>query len=211
MHTVFLAAAIAVIGYLIGSFPTANVVMHFFARQDLRRVGTGNVTSTAVMVHAGKLPGLVSLAGEVVKTVLCLAIAGVLVGDLWGYLLILVAASIGQIWSIWLGWTGGQAQTIWVVGFLVVCPVIMIASALTFAASMLTTRRFFLSNTLFHLAAPFWSLLAWFYNPNPFGLGYESWGYALTCSVLCGIFLVKHHHPESDDIVHAEAAGGYSH
>jgi glycerol-3-phosphate acyltransferase PlsY len=78
MDTVLLVVAIIAIGYLIGSVPTANIVMYLFAKKDLRRVGTGNVTSTAVMIHAGKLPGIISLIGEILKTLLCLAIAGLL-------------------------------------------------------------------------------------------------------------------------------------
>lgn len=210
MNTAFLIVAIVAIGYLIGSIPTANIVMYLFARKDLRRVGTGNVTSTAVMIHAGKLPGIISIMGEVLKTILCVAIAHVLVDALWGYLLILVVASIGQIWSVWLGWTGGKGQTIFIVGFLVLCPVGMALAALTFGGSLLITKRFYLSNTIFHLVAPLCMLVAWFHNPALFGLGYHSWGYALTCAVLCGIFLVKHQ-VETDDIVQTEAWGGYSH
>ena len=172
MNAVLLVGAIIAIGYLIGSVPAANIMMHLFAKKDLRRVGTGNVTSTAVMIHAGKLPGTLSLIGEILKTFLCIAIAGVLVGDLWAYLLILVAASVGQIWSVWLGWTGGQAQTIFITGFLVLCPVAMALAALTFIGSFLITKRFYWSNTVFNLAAPLCLLLAWFFNPVPFGLGF---------------------------------------
>lgn len=210
MNTVLLVAAVIAVGYLIGSIPTANLVMHWFAKKDLRQIGTGNVTSTAVMIHAGKLPGTISLIGEILKTFLCLAIAGLLVGDLWAYLLIMVVASAGQIWSIWLGWTGGQAQTIFVTGFLVLCPVAMALAALTFVGSLLITKRFFLSNTIFHFAAPLCLLLAWLFNPVPFGLGYHSWAYALTCALLCGIFLMRHQ-ADTDDVVETEAWGGYSH
>jgi glycerol-3-phosphate acyltransferase PlsY len=210
MNAVLLVVAIIAIGYLIGSVPTANIIMYLFAKKDLRQVGTGNVTSTAVMIHAGKLPGMISLVGEILKTLLCLALAGLLVGDLWAYLLIMVAASVGQIWSVWLGWTGGQAQTIFITGFLVLCPVAMALAALTFIGSLLVTKRFYWSNTMFHLAAPLCLLLAWFFNPVPFGLGYLSWGYALTCAVLCCIFLVRHQ-TDTDDVVQTEAWGGYSH
>jgi glycerol-3-phosphate acyltransferase PlsY len=210
MQTALLVVAIIAIGYLIGSIPTANIMMHLFAKKDLRQVGTGNVTSTAVIIHAGKLPGVLSLMGEILKTFVCLAIAGLVVGDLWAYLLIMVAASVGQIWSVWLGWTGGQAQTIFIAGFLVLCPLSMALAALIFIGSLLITKRFYLSNTIFHLAAPLCLLLAWFLNPVPFGLGYLSWGYALACAVLCGIFLVRHQ-ADTDDVVQTEAWGGYSH
>src|SRR5512136_1530698 len=160
MHTALMAVAIIAIGYLICSIPTANIMMHLFAKKDLRQVGTGNVTSTAVIIHAGKLPGVLSLMGEILKTFVCLAIAGLVVGDLWAYLLIMVAASVGQIWSVWLGWTGGQAQTIFVTGFLVLCPVAMALAAVTFVGSLVVTRRFYLSNTVFHVVAPLCLLLA---------------------------------------------------
>ncbi len=167
MHTVLLVVAIIAIGYLIGSIPTANIVMHLFAKKDLRRVGTGNVTSTAVMIHAGKLPGtLITDRGDTEDPSLP-GHSRLLVGDLWAYLLIMVAASVGQIWSVWLGWTGGQAQTIFIVGFLVLCPVAMALAALTFIGSLLITKRFYLSNTIFHLAAPLCLLVAWFFNPAP--------------------------------------------
>ncbi len=209
MITALLVVAIVAIGYLIGSIPTANIMMHLFAQKDLRQMGTGNVTSTAVMIHAGKLPGTLSLIGEILKTLLCIAVAGLLVHELWAYLLILVAASVGQVWSVWLGWTGGKAQTIFITGLMVLCPVAMATAALTFIGSLLVTKRFYLSNVIFHLAAPVCLLLAWFYNPNPFVLGYHSWGYAVTCAVLCGIFLLRSQ-VETDDIVQTEAWGGYS-
>jgi glycerol-3-phosphate acyltransferase PlsY len=209
MNTALLVVAIIAIGYLVGSIPTANIMMHLFAKKDLRQMGTGNVTSTAVMIHAGKLPGTLSLVGEILKTLLCIAIAGILVNDLWAYLLILVAASVGQVWSIWLGWTGGKAQTIFITGFMVLCPVAMALAGLFFLLATLATKRFYLSNMLFHLTAPLFMLLGWVFNPLPFGLGYHSWGYALVCSVLCGIFLMRNH-VETDDIIQTEAWGGYS-
>ena len=209
MHTALQALAIVVIGYLVGSIPTANIFAHLFARKDLRRVGAGNVTSTALIIHVGKLPGALSVIGETLKTAACLAVAGLVAGELWAYLLMMVAATVGQRWSVWLGWTGGQAQTIFVIGFLVLCPVSMALAGAVFGLALLVTRRAFLSNTIFHLAAPLCLLVAWVYNPALFGLGYESWGYALTCAVLCGIFLVKHQ-ADTDDIIQAEAWGGLS-
>lgn len=132
MITVLLVIGTIAIGYFLGSIPTANIMMHLWKKQDLRKLGTGNVTSTAVMIHAGKLPGTLSLLGEVFKTFLCLFIAYLLVGELWAYLVILIAASVGEIWSVWLGWAGGRAQTIFVTGFVVLCPVPFLLAGLCF-------------------------------------------------------------------------------
>lgn len=211
MGTVGLGFAIIAVGYLLGSIPTANIVMRLFRKQDLRQIGTGNVTSTAVMIHGGRLPGSISLAGEIIKTFLCLYIAYLLVGELWAYLVVLIAASLGQIWSVWLKWAGGRGQTIFATGFMVLCPVPFLISVAFLAVVFFTTKRFLLSNQLWHLFASPLLLLALLFNPTfpILNLGEQSWGYAATSAVLCGFFFVKHR-AETDDIVTTQAWGTYS-
>lgn len=209
MDSLLLLIGIIVIGYLIGSIPTANIMMRFFRNEDLRRVGTGNVTSTAVWIHAGRLPGILSLLGEILKTFVCLFIAYLLVNQLWAYLVMLVSAVVGQIWSVWLKGAGGRGQTMFVTGFLVLCPVPFLVAVLTFLGALLVTGRFNLSNQIFHLVAPLTLLLAVFINPLPFGLGYHSWAYSIVGLIFCGLFFLKHS-TERDDIIQTQAWGSYS-
>lgn len=209
MDTLLLLIGIIVIGYLFGSIPTANIMMRLFRNEDLRRVGTGNVTSTAVWIHAGRLPGILSLLGEILKTFVCLFIAYLLVNQLWAYLVMLVSAVVGQIWSVWLKGAGGRGQTMFVTGFLVLCPVPFLGAVLSFAGALIVTKRLNLSNQVFHLVAPLTLLLAVFINPLPFGLGYHSWAYAVVGLVFCGLFFLKHR-AECDDIIQAQAWGSYS-
>ena len=209
MSTLLLAFGIGTIGYLIGSIPTANIVMNLFRRQDLRKIGTGNVTSSAVWIHAGRLPGVLSLVGEVLKTFLCLFIAYLLVGQLWAYLVILVSGVVGQIWSVWLRGAGGRGQTMFVTGFLVLCPIAFLLAVLCFVTTLFTTKRMNLSNQIFHLVTPLTLMLAKFVNPLPFGLGYHSWAYAVVGMAFCVLFFVKHR-TEQDDIIQSQAWGTYS-
>lgn len=209
MSTLLLAVGVATIGYLIGSIPTANIMMHLFRKQDLRKVGTGNVTSSAVWIHAGRLPGVLSLVGEVLKTFLCLFIAYLLVGELWAYLVILVSGVVGQIWSVWLRGAGGRGQTMFVTGFLVLCPIAFLLAVLCFLTTLFTTKRMNLSNQVFHLVTPLTLMLAKFFNPLPFGLGYHSWAYAIVGMTFCVLFFVKHR-TEQDDIIQSQAWGTYS-
>lgn len=209
MSIIPMAISTIAIGYLIGSIPTAYLMMYLFKKQDIRKFGTGNVTATAVMIHGGRLPGTLSIVGEALKTFLCLFIAYLLVGELWAYLLIFIAASVGEIWSIWLKWTGGQGQAIFVTGFLVLCPLPFLLGVVFFPLALIITRRFSLSNQIFHLAVPPMLMTANLFNPAMFGLGQHSWGYAVTGAVLCGIFFAKHRRA-TDDIVQAEAWGAYS-
>jgi glycerol-3-phosphate acyltransferase PlsY len=209
MSTAGLFVGIVAIGYLLGSIPTANIMMYLFKRRDLREVGTGNVTSTALFIHAGKLPGALSITGEILKTFLCIFIAYLLVGELWAYLVMLVSASVGEIWSIWLGGAGGKGQTIFATGLLILCPLPFLVSVLCFLLLLLATKRFFLSNQVWHLITPIILLLANVFNPAMFGLGEHSWGYAITSIALVTMFLVKNR-TESDDIIQTQAWGTYS-
>ncbi len=209
MSTAISVFAILATGYIIGSIPTAQIMMQLFRKQDLRQVGTGSVTSTAVMIHGSKVAGSLSLLGEIIKTFFCLYIAYLIVGELWAYLLILVAASVGEMWSIWLGGAGGRGQTIFVAGFLVLCPIPFLISVACLGFLLFTTKRFFLSNTIWHLVAPLIILLGMRFNPTIFGPGELSWGYAATCAVLCTLFLMKNR-VSSDDILQSQAWGTYS-
>lgn len=209
MSTVVSVIAIIAIGYFLGSIPTAQIMMRLFRKQDLRKVGTGNVTSTAVMIHGGKVAGSLSLLGEIIKTFVCLYITYLIIGELWAYLLMLVAASVGQIWSIWLGGAGGRGQTIFVTGFLILCPVPFLLSVACLGLLLFATKRFFLSNQIWHLIAPPIMLLAMRFNPTIFGAGELSWGYAATGVALCTFFLIKNR-ISTDDIVQSQAWGTYS-
>ena len=201
--------SIVAIGYLLGSIPAAYIMMYLFKKQDLRKLGTGNVTSTAVIIHGGKLPGTLSLLGEIFKTFLCLFIAYLLVNELWAYLVMLVSAAVGETWSIWLKGAGGRGQTIFVTGFLVLCPIPFLLAGLCFLLAFFTTKRLHLSNQIFHFVTPIMLMLANLFNPAMFGLGKHSWGYAVAGVVLCAIFLIKHR-PETDDIIQSQAWGAYS-
>ena len=209
MTATLLIIGIIAIGYFIGSIPTANIIMHLFKKQDLRRLGTGNVTSTAVILHAGRLPGAISLGGEIVKTFLCLSIAYLMVGELWACLVILVSASLGQMWSIWLRGSGGMGQTIFATGFLILCPVPFLLSVFCLLLLLLGTKRFYLSNQIWHFITPLMLMLARVFNPTVLSVAERSWGYALAGVLLCATFLVKNRR-ETDDILQTQAWGTYS-
>jgi len=196
-------------GYFIGSIPTAHIVMRIFKKQDLRQIGTGSVTSTAVMIHGGRIPGTISLIGEILKTFLCIYVTYLIAGELWAYLLMLVIASVGEIWSIWLKGKGGKGQTIFVTGFMVLCPLPFLISIGFMLIVFLISKRFLISNQIWHLITPLLMLLALLFNPAIFGLGEHSWYYAVTAGVLCSFFFIKNQ-AANDDIVQSHAWGTYS-
>jgi len=183
--------------------------MRLFTGRDIRSLGTGNITSTAVIIHGGKPIGLISLLGEIFKTFLCLYIAYLLIGELWAYLMMIVSAAIGQIWSIWMKGSGGKGQTIFVTGFLVLCPIPFIFAVLCLALSLFITKRAYLSNQVFHIATPMTLMLANLFNPAILGLSEHSWSYSIVGAVFCILFFIKQRR-EEDDIVQSHAWGTYS-
>ena len=90
------------IGYLVGSIPASYLAMRLFTGKDLRKLGTGNATLTAVFLHGGKRPGIVALLGEIAKAGVCVLVAHFMVGETWASMVILVTAVYGCSWSIWL-------------------------------------------------------------------------------------------------------------
>ncbi|MBE0481408.1 MAG: glycerol-3-phosphate acyltransferase [Dehalococcoidia bacterium] len=147
-------ALLVIIGYLVGSIPSAYLSMRLFTGVDIRSRGTGTASVTAVLMHGGKRPAIVALAAELLKGGLCVLIAYILVGEPWATLVILVAAIYGCSWSVWLKGGGGQGQTIMATGVFFLSPLALVIIAGSYLVPLLVTRRHFLSNQLFHVAVP---------------------------------------------------------
>ncbi len=97
-----------VLGYLIGSIPTAYIVARFYKGIDIRTVGSGNVGGSNVGVHVGKLPYVATLLFDLVKGALVVAVL-----EQYGFaagarLVAGLAAIVGHNWPVWLGFAGGR-------------------------------------------------------------------------------------------------------
>ncbi len=104
-----IALSIAV-GYLIGSIPTAYLVVRSRSRIDIRKSGSGNVgaANTYKVTRSKFLSVLVALL-DAVKGAIAVYV-GVIIGDgefwIWGSAAI--AAVAGHIYPVWLGFHGGR-------------------------------------------------------------------------------------------------------
>lgn len=159
---------LVLIGFLIGGIPSGYLSMRYFTGTDIRAMGTGSATVTAVMIHGGKIPGTVALLLEIAKAILLFAIAHFLVGEEWAVLVILVAAVFGCSWSVWLRGSGGQGLTIGVSGLVLLNPLPVLIMAACYLIPLVTTKRHVLSNRLFRVSMP---AVLW--------LWYTSWIWAL--------------------------------
>lgn len=131
-----MAAALVVVAYFVGSFPTGVV----FARArgiDIQAVGSGNIGATNVARSLGKKLGVVVLFLDAFKGALPVLV--VLALDLdervdpFVVTATGVAAMAGHCFSIWLGFRGGKGvATSWGV-FVAVDPVMGGIAAVIFA------------------------------------------------------------------------------
>ena len=184
------------IGYLIGSIPSSYLSMRLFTGKDIRTMGTGNATVTAVLMYGGKRPALAALVAEIVKSAVCVLIAYIMVGELWASLVIVIAAVFGCSWSLWLRGGGGQGMTIGVSGLVLINVLAVLIMAAWYILPMVVTRRHVLSNRLFRMAVP---IVLW--------LWYDSWEYALAGCLLVMPSFIKEL-ITGDDVVKARKADG---
>jgi glycerol-3-phosphate acyltransferase PlsY len=187
---------LVLIGYLIGSIPSSYLSMRFFTGKDIRTMGTGNATVTAVLMHGGKRPALVAFVAEITKAAICILIAYLMVGELWASFVIIVAAVVGCSFSLWLRGGGGQGMTIGVSGLVLINVLAVLIMAAWYIVPLVVTRRHVLSNRLFRLSVP---VVLW--------LWYSSWEYALAGCLLVTPSFIKELRA-GDDIVKARKADG---
>jgi glycerol-3-phosphate acyltransferase PlsY len=100
-----------IIGYLLGTLPTAYVVTRLWAKRDIRALGGGNVGFMNVFREVGIAPALVVVFIDIAKGVAAIAIAkwGLNTSDAF-VLLAGLAAVIGHNWMPWLKFTGGKGM-----------------------------------------------------------------------------------------------------
>lgn len=97
--------------YLIGSIPTAYLLVSVLKRVDIRTVGSGNVGATNVTRLAGLWAGVLVLLIDGAKGALAarlVARALLPEGSVTLELACGLAAVLGHDFPVWLGWRGGK-------------------------------------------------------------------------------------------------------
>jgi glycerol-3-phosphate acyltransferase PlsY len=106
MNPWFLSIPLA---YLLGSIPFGYLLVRVFRHQDIRETGSGNIGATNVARSGAKGLALATLALDLAKAYAAVSFAQHLVpGDLDLAVAAAVAAILGHIYPIWLGFRGGK-------------------------------------------------------------------------------------------------------
>jgi glycerol-3-phosphate acyltransferase PlsY len=123
MDSIWGLLAIA-LAYLAGSVPVAYLVTRAIRGVDIRKVGSGNVGATNVIVHVGRVPGTIVLAIDVTKGALAMLLPLLLDAPEWIAYGVVIAIIVGHNWPIFLGFRGGRGVAAAFGSSLVVLPVL---------------------------------------------------------------------------------------
>ena len=173
--------------------------MRSYTGKDIRRLGTGDATATAVAKHAGKRPAALAVLAEFTKAAVLILIAQVWVGEPWAGLVILTAGVLGSSWSIWLKGGGGQGQSMMCVGLLMLSPVALLIAGAFYLVPMAITRRHHLSDHVFRFSIP---VALWLWN--------GSWEWGLVGTLLVAPPVIKQWR-RGDDVLEASEAREIGH
>ena len=84
-----------VVGYLIGSIPSAYIVVKLKKGTDIRKIGSGNIGATNTIRAAGRGTGVLVFLMDMAKGAIPTLVAG-------------LSAFIGHLFPIWLNFKGGK-------------------------------------------------------------------------------------------------------
>lgn len=183
------AAILVIAGYLCGSLPT-GLWLGRWAGVDVRQSGSGNIGATNVARTAGLWSGILTLAGDIAKGFVPVAVARALLADQGLIAVVGLAAFFGHIFSIFLRFSGGKGVATGFGVFLGLAPLAAGCAALSFAAVVVTTRYVSLASVTAATALP---LASW-------ALG-SAWPVS-GAAVVSGVFVVIRHRQNLSRLLH---------
>ena len=120
---------IVVLGYLLGSIPTAHIAGRILKRVDIRRIGDGNMGAANAFRHLGAKVGVAVGIIDAAKGAVAVIIAQAASLPLAAVLATGVAAVVGHNWPVFISFRGGRGEstTIGVLLALLTVPMLIIA------------------------------------------------------------------------------------
>ncbi|MGH9024863.1 MAG: glycerol-3-phosphate acyltransferase, partial [Acidimicrobiia bacterium] len=142
MADAVLTAVAALVGYLLGTIPTADLVTRVATRGrvDIRRAGSGNPGGLNAMQVVGKRWGVAVIIVDIAKGALA-GFAGYTIGDAGGAYAAATASIAGHIFPLWSRFRGGKGVATSGGACLAVFPVFFPIDAAVAALGAVGTRN----------------------------------------------------------------------
>lgn len=180
------------IAYLLGSVPFGYLlVKHVFTSgEDVRQIGSGGIGATNVTRRAGRTAGLITYALDVAKGVAAVMLMRLVANDDYVWIgAAAVAAIVGHIFPIFLGFRGGKGVATGVGVYLALAPYSVLTTLVLWALIVYFSRYVSLGSIIATAAVPLWTLLYYgLLQPNP-----HLKALVIIGIVGCALIVAKHH------------------
>ncbi|MFH0734316.1 MAG: glycerol-3-phosphate acyltransferase [bacterium] len=136
------------IGYFIGSFPTAYILLKKFRQNDITLVGSKNVGAmNCYQVTNSKLLGITVFLIDFLKGLVVVLLTKFLISSSFTSLSIaLIAAIIGHCFSIWINFKGGRGLSTAAGGVIVIAPLVLVIWVILWIVAYFYKRNIHFSN-----------------------------------------------------------------
>jgi len=123
---------LVLLGYLLGSIPFGYLLVRARSGRDVRAVGSGNIGATNVARAAGWSIGMATLLLDAAKGFFAVWLIGHFSdGNIRFTMFAALAAILGHVFPVWLGFKGGKGVATALGVFLMICwPAIAVAVAI---------------------------------------------------------------------------------
>lgn len=149
---------VALGAYLLGSVPFGLVITRALGLGDLRAIGSGNIGATNVLRTGNKGAALATLLLDAGKGGVAVLLARLALAEDAAQLAAL-AAFLGHLFPVWLGFRGGKGVATFLGTLLVLAWPAGLAACATWLAVATVSRISSLSALVASASVPFWLLL----------------------------------------------------
>lgn len=140
--------------YLLGSIPTGLLLAKAFGGVDIRTTGSGNIGATNVYRTLGRKVGIMTLVGDCLKGLVPVLVANKLgFPDAW-VAAVGLAAFLGHVYTVFLGFKGGKGVATALGVFLGLSPLAVLAALAVFVIVLLKWRYVSLGSIVAAAAMP---------------------------------------------------------
>ena len=174
------------IAYLLGSIPFGLLIVKAIGGGDIRATGSGNIGAANVARNAGALAGVLTLLLDAGKGCLAVWLASRETGNARWMIAAAVAAVVGHIFPIWLGFRGGKGVATGLGVMLPICWQAVAAAAVVWLLMVAFWRYSSLGSIAAAAAMPI--LVYLFYAPRHAPPTYVSLGTIL----IAALIIAKH-------------------
>lgn len=171
---------LVIFAYLLGSIPTGFII-GTLSGIDVRQAGSGNVGATNVARVIGKREGLLTLLGDVAKGFIPVYLSVYLELELTITGVVALAAFLGHLYPLFLGFQGGKGVATALGIFLSLAPMAAVVLIFVFSFVAMVSRIVSLASLIAAGVAP---VAFWFFSYPPI---------LVWLSLLIGLLIVWRH------------------